>query len=208
MPFYLTQGNIPKKRHTVFNNPNGEKYYEELVSREGFSSIYSNLYHLYRPTKVKEVGQLEKKELIHCAKKHRHRHIRTDKLKSSGDAVNSRTTLFFNDDIIISIVNVSKPMRYCYRNGIGDEVLYIQSGVGILITNLGTLECNPGDYVVIPRGIIWQLNPKETMRILIIDSIRPIETPSRYRNRFGVAYCHRRPRHPGRMPSTEPAQHP
>ena len=78
MPFYLTQGNIPKKRHTVFNNPNGEKYYEELVSREGFSSIYSNLYHLHRPTKVKEVGQLQKKELIHSAKKHRHRHIYTD----------------------------------------------------------------------------------------------------------------------------------
>ena len=78
MPFYLTQGNIPKKRHTVFNNPNGEKYYEELVSREGFSSIYSNLYHLYRPTKVKQVGQLEKQKLIHSAKQHRHRHIYTD----------------------------------------------------------------------------------------------------------------------------------
>ena len=185
MPFYLTQGNIPKKRHTVFNNPNGEKYYEELVSREGFSSIYSNLYHLHRPTKVKEVGQLQKKELIHSAKKHRHRHIYTDKIKSKGDAVNSRTPLFFNDDIIISVTNTNISMDYFYRNGIGDEVLYIQSGAGTLHTNLGTLECNPGDYVVIPRGIIWQLNPKENMRILVIDSVGPIETPSRYRNRFG-----------------------
>ena len=185
MPFYFKQGKTPKKRHTVFNNPNGDKYYEELVSREGFSSIYSNLYHLYRPTKVKQVGQLEKQKLIHSAKQHRHRHIFTDKIKSKGDAVNSRTPLFFNDDIIISVTNTNISMDYFYRNGIGDEVLYIQSGAGTLHTNLGTLECNPGDYVVIPRGIIWQLNPNKNMRILVIDSGGPIETPSRYRNRFG-----------------------
>ena len=100
MPFYFKQGKTPKKRHTVFNNPNGDKYYEELVSREGFSSIYSNLYHLYRPTKVKQIGQPEKQKLIHSAKQHRHRHIYTDKIKSKGDVVNSRTPLFFNEDII------------------------------------------------------------------------------------------------------------
>jgi homogentisate 1,2-dioxygenase len=185
MPFYLTQGNIPNKRHTVFNNPNGEKYYEELVSREGFSSIYSNLYHLHRPTKIKQVGQLIKQKLTHSAQKHRHRHILTDKIKSKGDAINSRIPLFFNEDIIIAVAHVNLSMDYAYRNGIGDEVLYIQSGFGTLVTNLGILECKPGDYVVIPRGIIWQLTPKETIRMLIIDSVRPIETPNRYRNRFG-----------------------
>ena len=185
MPFYIKQGKTPNKRHTVFSNPKGDKYYEELVSREGFSSIYSNLYHLHRPTKVKQVGKIEKQKLIHSAKQHRHRHIYTDKLKSKGDAVNSRTPLFFNKDIIIAIADVNKSMDYFYRNGIGDEILYVQSGTGILITNLGILECNPGDYVVIPRGIIWQLNSKGKMRIFVVDSVRPIETPSKYRNQFG-----------------------
>ena len=59
MSFYHKQGHIPQKRHTVFKNTSGDKYYEELVSREGFSGIYSNLYHLNRPTKVKQVGKLE-----------------------------------------------------------------------------------------------------------------------------------------------------
>ena len=76
-------------------------------------------------------------------------------------------------------------MDYCYRNGIGDEVFYIQSGEATLITNLGTLECSPGDYVIIPRGIIWQLKPKDEVKILVIDSVGPIETPNKYRNRFG-----------------------
>ena len=185
MPFYFKQGKTPKKRHTVFNNQNGDKYYEELVSREGFSSIYSNLYHLHRPTKVKQIGQLIQQKLIHSAKQHRHRHIYTDKIQSSGDVINSRVPLFFNADIIIAVANANISMDYCYRNGIGDEVLFIQSGVGTFVTNLGTLKCNSGDYVVIPRGIIWQLNPKETMQILVINSLGPIETPSQYRNRFG-----------------------
>ena len=60
MPFYQTKGEVPKKRHTIFKNPAGGIYYEELVSREGFSYIYSNLYHLNMPTQVMNLGQFEK----------------------------------------------------------------------------------------------------------------------------------------------------
>ena len=56
MPFYQKRGLIPPKRHTVFNRSNNSIYYEELISREGFSSIYSNVYHLRMPTKVIELG--------------------------------------------------------------------------------------------------------------------------------------------------------
>ena len=81
MPFYIGQGRIPAKRHTVHKKDNGDIYYEELVSRQGFSSIYSNYYHLNRPTKIKHVGKLEPINLEHVAKKHRHRHIYTSKIK-------------------------------------------------------------------------------------------------------------------------------
>ena len=56
MPFYYNQGHIPPKRHTVYKKSDGSLYYEELISREGFSYMYSNLYHLQMPTKVKKVG--------------------------------------------------------------------------------------------------------------------------------------------------------
>ena len=62
MPFYQSKGEIPKKRHTVFENPKGGIYYEELVSREGFSYIYSNLYHLNMPTQVMKLGKFKKFE--------------------------------------------------------------------------------------------------------------------------------------------------
>jgi len=80
MPFYVSRGVIPPKRHTAFKNDDGRIYYEELVSRQGFSSIYSNYYHLHRPTKIKQVGSLIKLDLKHVAKQHRHRHIITSKL--------------------------------------------------------------------------------------------------------------------------------
>jgi len=190
MPFYISQGKIPAKRHTAFKNGDGGIYYEELVSRKGFSSIYSNYYHLYRPTKIKQVGNLKKIELQHAAKQHRHRHIITSNIQNSGDILSSRTPLFFNEDIIISVATVNKTMDYFYRNGNVDELLYIQSGVGRILSNLGNLECQRGDYVVIPRGIIWQIVPDEALKILVIDSVGPIETPTRYRNYFGQLLEH------------------
>jgi homogentisate 1,2-dioxygenase len=81
-------------------------------------------------------------------------------------------------------------MDYCYRNGNADEVLYIQSGDGKLISNFGTLQFKSGDYVVIPRGVIWQMNPTDTVRMLVIESAGPVETPNRYRNRFGQLLEH------------------
>ena len=91
MPFYCSQGEIPTKRHTAFKNNKGDIYYEELVSRQGFSSIFSNYYHLHRPTKIKKIKTLIKNELKNSAKKHRHRHIMTSKVKKTGDILDART---------------------------------------------------------------------------------------------------------------------
>ena len=190
MPIYHKQGKIPAKRHTAFKKDDGSIYYEELVSREGFSSIYSNLYHLQRPTKISKVGELIKQELVKAETKHRARHIITAKLDTTGDAISARTSLFYNTDIIISVAAASNSMAYGYRNGIADEVLYIQSGDGEFISNFGTLHIKSGDYVVIPRGVIWELNPKSTIRMLVIESAKPVETPNRYRNRFGQLLEH------------------
>ena len=190
MPFYHKQGKIPAKRHTAFKKKDGSIYYEELVSREGFSSIYSNLYHLQRPTKITKVGELIKQELTKAESKHRARHITTAKLDNSGDALSARTPLFFNSDVTISVAVVSENMEYCYRNGTADEVLYIQSGDGKLISNFGTLQIKSGDYMVIPRGVIWQINPTEIVKLLVIESAGPVETPSCYRNRFGQLLEH------------------
>ena len=190
MPFYQKRGEIPNKRHIQFRDNSGNLYWEELISREGFSHMYSNVYHIHPPTGVEAVGEFKKKELIATDKTHRHHHIRTANLDSNGDAISSRIPLFFNSDVVISKAHVNESMDSLYRNGNADEVLFIHMGSGKLKSNFGNLALTPGDYVVIPRGVIWQIDVKEDMRILVTESSAPIETPTRYRNKFGQLLEH------------------
>ena len=184
MPFYLSEGNIPPKRHTVFKF-NNHICYEELVSREGFSSMYSNLYHLHIPTSVGKVGSFKSINLTQSNNSHQARHIETFNSSAAGNAIDSRIPLLFNNDIIISTVNITQNMEYFYRNGHFDELFYVQYGKGIISTNYGDLSYKEGDYIVIPRGVIWNLCHDQETKLLIVESSGPIETPSKYRNKFG-----------------------
>jgi len=190
MPFYQSRGLFPPKRHTVFKRNHSAIYYEELISREGFSSMYSNVYHLRMPTKVLKMGSLHSIVIKANSVKHQARHIQTQKILNKGDIIYDRIPLFFNNDVIIHKAHVTQSMDYLYRNAHFDEVLYVQSGSGSLFTNFGNLALKAGDYVIIPRGVIWQLDIDEDMRFLIIESNSAIETPARYKNKFGQLLEH------------------
>ena len=185
MPFYQKQGNIPPKRHIQFRNNKNELLWEELISRGGFSGIYSNVYHKNPPTSIEAIGEIENTKLVSSKDKHRHMHILTSGIKSEGDCISSRIPLFFNEDIIISKAHVEASMTSPYRNGCADEVLFIHEGEGEFHSNFGNIDLKSGDYLVIPRGVIWEIHNHAKMKILIIESSAPIETPKRYRNDFG-----------------------
>lgn len=195
MPFYQTKGIVPPKRHTVFKH-NNKLCYEELVSRQGFSDIYTNLYHVNMPTSVKQIGTFTELDLKEFNSNHQAHHFETNKLKNWGDCINSRVPISFNNSIVISVANISDKMSYFYRNGHFDELFYVQYGKGILSTNYGDLCYTKGDYIVIPRGVIWKLENDEKTKLLVIESKDPIEAPSKYKNKFGqmlegAPYCER-----------------
>ena len=190
MPFYQKRGEIPTKRHIQFRDDSGNLYWEELISREGFSNVYSNVYHVHPPTGVEAVGELKKIDLKSADQTHRHHHIRTANVESKGDAISSRIPLFFNSDLVISKAHVTDSMSTLYRNGNADEVLFIHTGSGLFKSNFGNMELKSGDYLLIPRGVIWQMDVKQSIRILVIETSGPIETPTRYRNKFGQLLEH------------------
>jgi len=195
MPFYNCQGDIPSKRHTVFKK-NKKLLYEQHVSREGFSGIYSNLYHLSMPTQLKEIGDLTELNIVKAKVKHQPQHIQTFKINKYGDTLDSRIPLLFNDDILISVSHINQDMNYFYRNGHFDEMLYIQHGSGIIMSNFGDLKFQEGDYIIIPKGVIWKAKYTTKTKMLIVESKSSIETPNKYRNRFGQLlesspYCER-----------------
>ena len=161
MPFYQKRGKIPNKRHIQFRDSKQNLYWEELISRKGFSGIYSNIYHTYPPTAIEAIGAMNKIKLNALDEEHRHRHIHTAALDSKGDLVSSRVPLFFNSDVTIYKSHVTKSMHSLYRNGCADEVLFIHSGNGSFKSNFGNISIKPGDYLVIPRGIIWHIEINE-----------------------------------------------
>ena len=208
MPHYIQRGDIPPKRHTQFRGDDGALRYEEHLSRQGFSGVYCNLYHLRMASRMMAVGDFQPVTRKTAGGPHRHRHLRTAGIDSSGDAIASRRLLLFNQDGAIYKAHVDRSMSIFYRNGHGDELLYVQSGRGKLNTNLGRLDYGEGDYLVIPRGIVWQLAVDQPTRLLVIETRGPVETPERYRNKHGQLlesspYCERDLRLPEFVPPVD-----
>ena len=206
MPFYHSLGSIPHKRHTVFKNPEGGIYYEQLFGTIGFDGMSSLLYHIQPPTAVLEITQ--KKSVapeIGLDKNMQMRSLQGFNVEATNDYLESRTPMLVNSDVYIELAAPKKSMTdYFYKNADADEVIFIHRGNGTLKTQLGNIDFSYGDYLVVPRGMIYQMHfESEDNRLLIIQSFHPVYTPKRYRNWFGQLlehspYCERdirRPQH-------------
>ncbi len=199
MAFYHRLGKIPKKRHTQFRKPNGELFAEELISTEGFNSLYSLVYHAHPPTMVKDIGDpIDVAPKIAHAKNMKSRSFLTFDTPSEDDYIKARTVLLMNSDISIGVASCRKSMTdYFFKNADADEVLFIHKGSGKLKTIFGSIEFEYGDYLVIPRGTIYQLYfNDENNKMMVIESPTPIYPPKRYQNSFGQLlehspYCER-----------------
>jgi len=193
MPIYHSLGQIPAKRHTVFRKPDGALYAEELVSTEGFSSMYSLVYHTHPPTIVKELGTPYSVEPKIAREKHlRHTSLLGFNIKPQKDYLESRKIVLVNSDLQISLAAPTESMTtYFYKNSQADEVLFIHKGSGTLKTGFGKIYFKYGDYIVVPRGTIYQLEFNDTdNRLFIIESFSPIHFPKRYQNKYGQLMEH------------------
>jgi homogentisate 1,2-dioxygenase len=207
MPFYHTLGSIPPKRHTVFAKPNGGIYYEQLFGTVGFEGMSSLLYHVHRPTMVKAVLEsLDVRPKIAVEKNMLSRRLKGFTVAPEDDFLESRKALMLNTDVCISVAAPRQSMHdYFYKNVDADEVLFIHKGSGTLKTILGNIDFSYGDYLVIPRGMIYRIEFKDAdNRLLVIESYSPVYTPKRYRNWFGQLlehspYCERDIRKPANL---------
>ncbi|NDC92970.1 MAG: homogentisate 1,2-dioxygenase, partial [Flavobacteriales bacterium] len=199
MPFYHKLGKIPPKRHTVFKNSEGGIYHEQLFGTIGFDGMSSLLYHIQPPTAViKIVQQKSVAPEIGLDKNMQMRSLQGFNVEAKDDYLESRTPMLVNSDVYIELAAPKKSMTaYFYKNADADEVIFIHKGSGKLKTQLGNIDFSYGDYLLIPRGMIYQMHfENEENRLLIIQSFHPVYTPKRYRNWFGQLlehspYCER-----------------
>ncbi|MBT8264196.1 MAG: homogentisate 1,2-dioxygenase, partial [Muriicola sp.] len=188
MPLYHSLGKIPHKRHTVFKKPDGTLYYEQLFGTIGFDGMSSLMYHQHRPTMVKEILKTEDISPKAAVKYHvKSRLLKGLEVAPEDDYLDSRKVVLFNSDVHIGLAAPKKSMTtYFYKNADADELLFVHKGSGTLKTLLGEIPFEYGDYILIPRGMIYQIEfDTEENRLLINESYDPIYTPKRYRNWFG-----------------------
>lgn len=211
MPFYHKLGNIPHKRHTTFRKPNGDLYHEQLFGTIGFDGMSSLLYHNHPPTMVKEVLEsIDMSPEIAIEKNMKAINLQGFDVKPADDYLESRTPVLTNNDCTISLAAPKKSTTdYFYKNADCDEMIFIHKGSGQLKTLLGIIDFEYGDYLIIPRGMIYQLHFNDAdNRLFITESSSPLYTPKRYRNWFGQhlehsPFCERDFRAPNRLETHE-----
>jgi homogentisate 1,2-dioxygenase len=160
--YYVRHGSIPQQRHTQHRAIDGSLYAEELFGVEGFTGRSSLLYHLVPPTRTDKIEPVREIHLEAADEKvHRHHLTKTGGVEPKGDAITGRIPLYFNNDVVFGIVRPAEamPENTFYRNGIADEMLYVHEGSGVCDTIFGPLRYGPGDYLVLPIGTTWRLDP-------------------------------------------------
>ncbi|MEA2827309.1 MAG: homogentisate 1,2-dioxygenase [Actinomycetota bacterium] len=208
MPNYRSLGDVPPKRHLRVANPDGGLLFEELMGEEGFSGDSSLLYHRRSPSAMVDAkavvasgsadGLVANQPLVP-------HHLRTGLLAVGGDPVTGRQVLLANDDVVLSWVaaDAGGPL---YRNAMGDELFYVQSGSAVLESVFGRMAVGPGDYVVVPASTTarWVVDGGGSgpLELLVVEAggghVRP---PRRYLSPTGqfleqAPYCERDIRSP------------
>jgi len=204
MPHYYKLGTIPHKRHTQFRKPNGELYSEQLFSTEGFSDDYSLLYHCHPPTQIiKTEAQIDVSPIIAEEKMLQHRCFEGFHVKPVKDFLESRVPVLVNSDCHIVLAAPQQSMKdYYYKNTDADELIFVHEGTGKVKTQYGELTFGYGDYIILPRGTIYQIEfNDEKNRLFIVESFTPLRYPKRYMSKYGQLmehspYCERDIREP------------
>ena len=204
MPRYHKLGKIPHKRHTTFKKENGGYHYEELFGTIGFDGMSTLLYHLHRPTQVKDIiKSYSVKPKVAIEKNMKAYLLDAFKAPKIADLIESRLSILVNNDLnIVLSAPTNKSEDYFYKNTDGDEIIFVHKGTGTLRTFIGNIQFKQGDYLVIPRGTIYKINfDTNENRHFIVESYNPVYTPRRYRNYFGQLlehspYCERDLRFP------------
>jgi homogentisate 1,2-dioxygenase len=202
MPYYRSVGQVPRKRHTQFRKSDGGLYAEELMGQEGFSSDSSLLYHRHPPTAIASAEVFKPPSFRQVPNLPlKPRHLRTHKLDAGpADAVLGRRPLLANADVRIGYVVADRPSPL-YRDAVGDECLYVESGSATIETTFGVLEVIQGDYVIIPTSVVHRIVPDTQVRMLTIEATGHIGPPKRYLSVRGQflehsPYCERDVRGP------------
>jgi homogentisate 1,2-dioxygenase len=88
----------------------------------------------------------------------KHRSFEGFKVKPAKDYLQSRVPVLVNNDCHLVLAAPQESMKdYFYKNTDADEMIFVHEGSGVLKSTYGNLPFGYGDYLVVPRGTIYQI---------------------------------------------------
>lgn len=162
------------------------------MGTQGFAGMSSLVYHLYPPTRVKQKDKAYSVEpKVAMSHSLDAMSFQGFQIQPEQDFIKSRKTLFVNASMQIGLAAPQHSTSYFYKNADADEMIFVHEGSGTLLTMFGELQFKYGDYIIIPRGTVYQVKfDTPDNRWLFVESVDPIFTPRRYRNEFGQMLEH------------------
>ncbi len=189
MPFYHKLGQIPRKRHIQFYKPDGKSLYrEELYSTLGFSGVYSNKYHINMPNSIYAVRELPTAENVDWPEAPLNfYHCFSNRKTKDGDFITSRMKFMENRHCIISTATPNRETDDFFKNAYANEYIFVHYGRPLFLSEYGQIQLEPGDQLIIPKGIPYQFKFGDLSRnkLLIVESDTPFDIPKHYRNPYG-----------------------
>jgi homogentisate 1,2-dioxygenase len=153
--FPRVEGETSRQAHADL--PQGT--YEREIGRDGFFGPAAHIYHKHPPTGWSAFeGPLMPRAF--------------DAVKAA-EASNEpfkAVPLLSNASCQIAIWQCPQAMPYLVRNSDGDLLLFMHKGEGSLFCDFGHLTYRDGDYILLPRGTMWRLEPSSNTVSLLIEA--------------------------------------
>jgi homogentisate 1,2-dioxygenase len=198
----MAVGELPPKHHLALRRE-GKLMYEACLTRDGFDGAYTILYHRGRPQSLEALGEPRVSEVTRAPENHVRRHYRSRELPSATTPLESRVLVLHNADVGVACLKPTESDELYSINAQADELLFVLSGKGTLRSTLGDVAFAAGDYVAIPKGLLYRivLEPGEAQHWLSLELRGGLRIPAHFRNpvgqlRMDAPYCHRDFRRP------------
>ena len=166
MEVSYTRGVVTKQAHVGI--PKG--LFEEEYGRSGFFGAYAHIYRRKPPVNWLSIeGPLKPRSFD----------LSRVSQEGRSDFLKNRKEILYNDDVVISFCQLEKMMSYYFRNADGDDLLFVHEGEGVLYTDFGAIDYEKGDYLLVPKGIVYFLDPSSKSSFLVIESHSELKLPDK-----------------------------
>ncbi len=133
--------------------------YEREMGREGFFGPSTQMYHRHAPTGWSRIeGPLRPRAFDTC------------RIEQLADSPWEATKLLGNDSLALRIWRTARAMRGLVRNADGDELLFVHAGEAQLFCDYGHLALREGDFLLLPRGTLWRIEPASAFTALLLEA--------------------------------------